>query len=334
MSISRRAVLELVSASAVAGGLQALPSVALAQQYPDRPVRIIVPFPPGGSLDGAPRIVAQHVIARQGWTVVVENRAGAGGQIGTVAAVEAAADGYTLLGVNGVTHGSASAIKRQLGYDPIKDFAPIVLIGDAPMVLLVRSDLPARTVPEFVELLRQRPGQLNYGSGGFGTQHHLAAAMLLDQAGLRPDIATHVPSQGLALAVTDLLTGNTQFMISSVGPAWQHVTAGKLRALAVTSPKRIARLPDLPTMVELGFRDFEILAWSGLAARTGTPGAIVARWNEVANQALADAVVQKQLAGFDFEARGGTPVEFAAFIAREVVRYKRLGENAKLLDTR
>jgi tripartite-type tricarboxylate transporter receptor subunit TctC len=155
--------------------------------------------------------------------------------------------------------------------------------------------------------------------------------MLLDQAGLRPDIATHVPAKGLALAVTDLLGGSVQFMISSVGPAWQHVDAGKLRALAVTSPKRLSRLPHLPTMVELGFRDFEILAWTGLAGPVGTPKAVVSRWNEVANEALKDPQVQKQLAGYDLEPRGGTPAEFAAFIAREVERYKKLGTATGLL---
>ena len=329
--ISRRSVLEVMGGSAVLAGLQGVPSIASAQQYPDKPVHIVVPFPPGGSLDGAPRIVAQHISARHGWSIVVDNRPGAGGQVGSVIGKQAPPDGYLLTAINGVTHGSASAIKSDLGYDPIKDYAPIILVADAPMVLLVRSELPVRTVAEFLDLLRQQPGQLNYGSGGFGTQHHLAAAMLLDRAGLRPDVATHVPSRGLALAITDMLTGSIQFIISSVGPAWQHVSAGKLRALAVTSPKRLERLPDLPTMLELGFRDFEILAWSGLAAPAGTPQAVIGRWNEAANQALADAGVRQQLAGFDFDPRGGTPAEFSDFIAREIARYKKLGESTGLL---
>ncbi|MPZ56049.1 MAG: tripartite tricarboxylate transporter substrate binding protein [Rhizobiales bacterium] len=331
MSINRRSVLELISAFAALGGIQGLAPSAFAQQYPDRPVRIIVPFPPGGSLDGAPRIVSQFVNAKHGWTIIIDNRAGAAGQTGTVAGKNSAADGYTLIAINGVTHGSASAIKRDPGYDPVKDFAPIVLLGDAPLVMLVRSDIPARTVPEFIALLKKNPGKFNYGSGGFGTQHHLAVAMLLDQGGLPANIATHVPAKGLALAITDLLAGNVQFMISSVGPAWQHVAAGKLRALAVTSAKRLKRLPDLPTMVELGFRDFEILAWSGLAAPAGTPDATLARWNEIANEALAEADVRKQLAGYDLDARGGTRAEFAEFISRERARYLALGNNTGLL---
>jgi tripartite-type tricarboxylate transporter receptor subunit TctC len=331
MSSSRRFVLEIIGGSAVLAGLPGMSSRVSAQQYPDKPVHIVVPFPPGGSLDGTPRILAQHISARHGWPIVIDNRPGAGGQLGSVIGKQAPPDGYLLTAINGVTHGSASAIKSDLGYDPIKDFAPIVLAADAPMVLLVRSELAVRTVAEFVDLLRKQPGELNYGSGGFGTQHHLAAAMLLDQAGLRPDAATHVPSRGQALAITDLLAGSVQFIISSIGPAWQHVIAGKLRALAVTGPRRLARFPDQPTMIELGYRDFEILAWSGLAAPAGTPQAVISRWNEAVNEALGDANVRQQLAAFDFDARGGTPAEFADFIAREVARYRRLGENTGLL---
>jgi tripartite-type tricarboxylate transporter receptor subunit TctC len=331
MSLNRRSVLELLGAFAAWEGVHSVASIAHAQQYPDRPVRIIVAFPPGASLDGAPRIVAQHVNSKYGWTIVVENRPGGGSQTGTLAGKNAPPDGYTLTAINGVSHGSALAIKRDPGYDPIKDFAPIALIGDVPLVMLVRSDVPARTVPEFIELLKQNPGKYNYGSGGFGTQHHLATAMLLDQARLPANIATHVPAQGLAPAITDLLAGNVQFMISSVGPAWQHVAAGKFRALAVTSAKRLSKLPDLPTMVELGFPDFQILAWSGLAAPAGTPAAILDRWNAVTNEALANDDVRKQLAGFDFDVRGGTRAEFASFIAGEQARYRKLGENAGLL---
>ena len=331
MSTRRRSLLALIGGAAALGGLQALPSEAFAQAYPDRPVHIVVPFPAGGSLDGTPRIVAQQISARHGWSIVVDNRPGGGGQVGSVIGKQAPPDGYLLTAINGVTHGSASAIKADLGYDPVKDFTPIVLLADAPMVVLVRSELPARTLPEFLDLLRKQPGKLNYGSGGVGTQHHLAAAMLLDQAGLPPDIATHVPSRGQAFAITDMLAGSVQFIISSIGPAAPHVADGKLRALATTGSHRLARFPDVPTMVELGYRDFEILAWSGLAGPAGMPESIVSRWNEAANQALTDGNVQKQLAAFDFAARGGKAADFADFIAKEVARYKRLGQNAGLL---
>jgi len=332
MLISRRSVLELIGGSALVGGLQALPSAASAQQYPQKPVHIIVPFAPGGSLDGVPRAVAQEISSRLGWTVIVDNRPGAGSQTGTIAGKQAAPDGYTLTAINGVSHGSASALKADLGYDPIKDFTPIILTADAPLGLVVRSDLPVKSVAEFIDLLRKEPGKLNYGSGGFGTQHHLASAMLFDQAGLRPDVATHVPNKGLALALNDLLAGSIQFIIASVGPAWQHVASGKLRALAVTGTKRMEQFPEIPTMVELGFRDFELLAWSGLAAPAGTPQAIINQWNQAANQALKDGNVKKQLAGYDFQPRGGTPAEFASFIERDIARYRRLGQNAGLLQ--
>ena len=309
----------------------AISSAAHAQQYPDRPIRIIVPVPPGGSLDGVPRAVSQYINAQPGWTTVIDNRPGAGTGTGTIAGKQAAPDGYTLTAINGNSHGSLLSMKRDVGFDPINDFEPIILVADAPMVLLVRADLPVRTVPEFIELLRKRPGELNFGSAGIGSQHHLATAMFLDRAGLPPTIATHVPARGLALAITDLLSGSVQFMISSVGPAWQHVDAGKLRALATTGPKRLARMPDIPTMVELGFRDFEMLAWSGLAAPKGTPDAVLARWNELTNKSLTDPEVLKQIANFDFEPRGGTRAEFADFIKREYTRYRNLGESAGLM---
>lgn len=332
MSINRRLALQhLAATAATAGGIYGLPAGASAQQYPDKPVRIIVPFAPGGSLDGAPRVVSLRISAVLGWPIVIDNRVGGGGLIGTLAGKQAAPDGYTLTAINGVTHGSSLAIKADVGYDPIKDFAPIILLGDAPLALLVRSDVPARTLSEFLNLLKKNPDKYNYGSGGFGTQHHLAVAMMLHQANLPLNIAAHVPAKGLALAINDLLTGSTQFIISSVGPAWQFVDEGKLRPLAITSAKRLERLPDLPTMAELGFRDFEMLAWSGLAAPAGTPQPILARWNTVANEALTDPGVRKQLAGFDLDARGGTQDEFADFLTSEMTSYRKLGANAGFL---
>jgi tripartite-type tricarboxylate transporter receptor subunit TctC len=332
MSMNRRLVLQhLAATAATASGIYGAPTGAFAQQYPDKPVRIIVPFAAGGSLDGAPRVVSLHISSVLGWSIVIDNRVGGGGLIGTLAGKQAAPDGYTLTAINGVTHGSSLAIKSDVGYDPIADFAPIVLIGDAPLALLVRSDIPARTLVEFLDLLKKNPDKYNYGSGGFGTQHHLAVAMMLHQAGLPLNIAAHVPAQGLALAINDLLTGSTQFIISSIGPAWQFVDEGKLRPLAITSAKRLERLPKMPTMAELGFRDFVMLAWSGLAAPAGTPQPILARWNAAVNDALADPNVRKQLAGFDLDARGGTQAEFADFLKREMASYRKLGASAGFL---
>lgn len=323
---------EVLSAIAAAPLLAIGPRAACAQSYPERPVRIIVPFAAGGSLDGAPRIVSQHINARTGWSIVIENRVGGGGQVGTIAGKQAPPDGYTLTAINGVSHGSALALRKDVGYDPVNDFVPIILLAAAPLVLLVRSEIGVKSFGEFIAYLKKNAGKLNYASGGVGTQHHLAAAMFFDQTKLPKDIAAHVPYQGLAPAIGDLVNGNVQFMISSVGPAWQHVTAGKLTALAVTSPKRIAQLPDLPTMAELGMKDFEMLAWSGLAAPVGTPPDIIRRWNAEANISLKDEGVKKQLANFDYETYGGTPDDFRQFIAQEQKRYLHLGTSTGLLS--
>jgi len=329
--ITRR---QIASALAAAALLNVGSQRAFAQTYPEKPIRIIVPFAVGGSLDGAPRIVSQHINARNGWPIVIENRVGGGGQVGTLAGKQAPPDGYTLTAINGVSHGSALALRRDLGYDPVNDFEPVVLLAAAPMILLVRTELGVKSVGEFIDYLKKNPGKLNYGSGGVGTQHHLAVAMLFDQTKLPQDTAAHVPYQGLALAINDLVSGNVQFMISSVGPAWQHVATGKLTALAVTSPKRIQQLPDLPTMAEFGMKDFEMLAWSGLAAPVGTPPEIIKRWNAEVNISLRDEGVRKQLANFDFESSGGTPDDFREFIVQEQKRYLNLGASTGLLIQR
>ena len=326
--ITRR---QIASALAAATLLNVGSQRAFAQTYPEKPIRIIVPFAVGGSLDGAPRIVSQHINARNGWPIVIENRVGGGGQVGTLAGKQAPPDGYTLTAINGVSHGSALALRKDLGYDPVNDFEPVVLLAAAPMILLVRTELGVKSVGEFVDYLKKNPGKLNYGSGGVGTQHHLAVAMLFDQTKLPQDIAAHVPYQGLALAINDLVSGNVQFMISSVGPAWQHVATGKLAALAVTSPKRIQQLPNLPTMAEFGMKDFEMLAWSGLAAPVGTPPEIIKRWNAEVNVSLGDEGVRKQLANFDFESSGGTPDDFREYIVQEKKRYLNLGASTGLL---
>jgi tripartite-type tricarboxylate transporter receptor subunit TctC len=329
--IERRAALKIIAGSAAFAGMQALPTRATAQQYPERPVRIIVPFPAGGPYDLVTRAVANKVNARHGWTIVTDNRGGASGAIGIVAAKQAQPDGYTLATLNAGTHGATPAVKRTLGYDPIKDLTPIVLLADASLVLLVRDDLPARTVPDLVKLLRDKPGQLNYSSGGFGSQHHLGALMFLVRAGLPQTAAVHVPFQGLVPALTALIAGNVQFMITTTGAATQHIASGKLRPLAATGLRRSPRLPNVPTMQELGFQGFEVTVWCGFGAPAGTPDAVLARWNEVANEALADPDVRKQITGFDYDARGGTAAEFAEFVARDVARWKKLAEDTGLV---
>jgi tripartite-type tricarboxylate transporter receptor subunit TctC len=249
-----------------------------------------------------------------------------------MAAKQAAADGHTLVVVTTSTHGSMPALKRSLSYDAVRDFAPIVLMADAPLVLLVRDDLPMHSVAQLVDMMRAKPGQLNYSTGGYGSPHHLATITLFQRAGLPQNIAVHVSFAGLAPALMALLGGNVQFMITSTGAATQHIAGGRLRALATTSLKRSPRLAEVPTMAELGYSGFQVVPWCGLAAAAGTPDAVVTRWNELANEALRDPKVRDQITALDYDIRGGSAKEFAEFIALDINRYKKLAADMGLAE--
>jgi tripartite-type tricarboxylate transporter receptor subunit TctC len=328
MPIDRRLALPLLGASLLLAGIPR----AQAQAYPGRPVRIIVPYPPGGPYDGIPRLVAQWIGARYGWPTVIDNRTGGAGIIGVMAARQAAPDGYTLVVATSGPHGAIPALKRGLAYDPVKDFASIVLLADAALVLLVRAELPVRDVAQLVAMMREKPGALTYSTGGHGSAHHLATMTLLHRAGLPPGAAVHVPFAGLAPALTALIAGNVQFMFVSTGTAHQHIAGGMLRALATTSEARSPRLPDVPTLVELGFADFQVVPWCGLAAPAGTPAEIVARWNALANEALRDPSLRAQIVALDYEPRGGTAEAFAQLIAQDIERYRRLAADMGLAE--
>src|SRR6266508_1512786 len=237
--LNRRSAAKLLVAPAVMAGLRTFASAG-AEPYPGKPVRIIVPYPAGGPYDGIPRLIAQWIGAQHGWSIVIDNRSGATGIIGVVAARQAPADGHTLVVVTTSTHGSMPALKRNLAYDAVKDFAPIVL--------LARDDLPVRSVAQLVEMMRAQPGRLNYSTGGYGSPHHLATMTLFYRAGLPQTVAVHVPFAGLAPALMALLSDNAQFMITSTGAATPHIASGKLRPLATTGLKRSPRLPEMPTM--------------------------------------------------------------------------------------
>jgi tripartite-type tricarboxylate transporter receptor subunit TctC len=329
MHLDRRSALRLLAAPAF---IAALGTRALADDYPRKPVRIIVPYPPGGPYDVLPRIVAQWITAQQGWPIVVDNRTGAAGIIGVMAAKQAIPDGYTLVVASTSTHGSMPALKRKLPFDPVKDFAPIVLIADATLVLLVRHELPARSVAELASLLRQKHGEITYSSGGFGSPHHLATVTMFQRAGLPRDVAVHLPFGGLGPALMALIAGNAQFMFVSTGLAMQHIAGGTLRALASSSRARPPRLPKVRTMAELGYPGFEVMPWCGLMAPAGTPEPIVTRWNELANDALHDPAVREQILTLDYDIRGGTPGQFAEFIALDISRYKTLAADMDLSE--
>ena len=332
MRVSRRSTIKLLAAPAVLGALPAVASSAAAEPYPSKPIRVIVPYPAGGPYDGIPRLIVQWISAQQGWSIVVDNRTGATGVIGVMAAKQAAPDGHTLVVVTTSTHGSMPALKRSLSYDPVKDFAPIVLMADATLVLLVREELPVHSVAQLTAVMRERPGQLNYSTGGYGSPHHLATMTLFHRAGLPQSIAVHVPFAGLAPALMALLGGNVQFMITSTGAATQHIASGKLRALATTSLTRSPRLPNVPTMAELGYSNFEVAPWCGLAAPAGTPDAVIASWNQLVNESLRDPKLRDQISALDYDIRGGTTKEFADYFTLDMRRYKKLAEDMGLAE--
>jgi tripartite-type tricarboxylate transporter receptor subunit TctC len=327
---TRRSTAKLLLAPALLATPQMGSRAATGEHYPAKPVRIIIPYPAGGPYDGIPRLIAEWISAKHGWSTVMDNRAGATGILGVMAAKQAPPDGHTLVVVTTSTHGSMPALKRSLSYDPVKDFAPIVLMADAALVLLVRDDVPVRSVAQLVEVLRAKPGQLNYATGGYGSPHHLATVTLFHRAGLPQNAAVHVPFAGLPPALMALLSGNAQFMITSTAAATLHIASGRLRPLATTGLKRSARLPDVPTMAELGYPGFEVLAWCGLAVPAGTPEAVISRWNELGNAALRDLAVRDQISALDYEARGGTAREFSDFVMLDISRYKQLAQDMGL----
>jgi tripartite-type tricarboxylate transporter receptor subunit TctC len=331
MWLDRRTALKFLIGSSALSGLPMTSRDAASQQpYPNKPIRVIVPFPAGGPIDGVPRVVAQHLGDHLKWTTVFENRPGANGQMGAMAVKQAAPDGYTIGVVSSLTHGSAPAIKRDIPYDARKDFSPIVLLAEGAMVLLVRDEVPARSLREFLDLLKDSPGTLNFSSAGLLSQNFLAAAMLFQRAGLPANAALHVPYPGIAPAVTALLSGTVQFMITSTGPAAQHIETGALRALAMTGSERSTRFPNVPTIAESGFPNFKVTRWVGLAAPAGTPEEIIARWNAETNALLQSADLRDQILKSDYEVRGGTSAYFSGLIATDIAQYRKLAEDMKL----
>ncbi|MEA3026330.1 MAG: hypothetical protein QOF91_1615 [Alphaproteobacteria bacterium] len=331
MRLDRRTALKFLIASPALSGLPMISRNAFSQpSYPNRPIRVIVPFPAGGPIDGVPRVIAQHLSERLKWTTVFENRPGANGQIGVLAVKQAAPDGYTIGVVSSLTHGSAPAIKRDIPYDARKDFVPIVLLAEGAMVLLVRDEVPARSLKEFLDLLKDRPGTLNFSSAGLLSQNYLAAAMLFQRAGLPANVALHVPYPGIAPAVTALISGTVQFMITSTGPAIQHIETGTLRAIAMTGSERSTRFPNVPTIAESGYPNFKVTSWVGLAAPAATPDDIIVRWNAETNALLRSADIREQVAKTDYDPRGGTTAYFSDLIAADIAQYRKLAEEMKL----
>jgi tripartite-type tricarboxylate transporter receptor subunit TctC len=311
---------------AIALAIAANASAADRQTYPARPVRLIVPFAPGGSNDIMARIVAQKFSESMGQQVVVDNRAGASGIVGTELAAQAAPDGYTLLMMS-LTFAVNPSLFRKLPYDTHRDFTPVTLVASAPLMLVVHPSVGAKSVPELVNVAKTSPGKLNFGSGGPGTTPHLAGEMFAMMAGVK---MVHVPYKGGGPALTDLIAGHIQLMLENIPSTLPLAKSGKLRALAVTSLKRSPLVPDLPTLDEAGLKGYEIVGWNGLFVPAGTPGAIVARIHAETRKALAQPDVKDRLVTLGAEGVGSSPQEFRAFVQAEIAKWARVVKQAGL----
>ena len=300
-------------------GLALAAGPAGAQIYPDRPIKLIVPFPPGGPTDYVARLVAQNVSVSLG-QVVIDNRAGAGGTIAAKAVAVAEPDGYTLLYGSSATLGIAPALYKTVDYDPVRSFAPIALVSRVPFVLGIAPTVPANTLAEFIAYARANPGKLNFGAG-IGTPPHLVGELFKVTTGT--DIL-YIPYKGAAQAMTDLLAGQMHMTIEGATTLLPHIQSGKVRALAVMSPQRMPALPDVPTMVESGYTGFPPASWTGVLAPAGTPTAIVSRLNAAINDCLQSAEIKTNFARFSAEVKIGAPQDFAAFIAEEAPKWAAL----------
>ena len=295
-------------------------SPAFAQGWPSRPVRVVAAYPAGGSIDIVARLVSQRLGESLGQPFIVENKAGAAGNIGTDFVAKAAPDGYTLLMGSAAAISSAPNVYAKLPYDPLKDLQPIVLVANQPNALIVRPGLAANNVREFIALARANPGKLNYGSSGVGASQHMTAELFAMMTGVQ---ITHVPYKGGAPAMADLMSGQIDFMFDPVPTSIQVVRSGKVRALAVTSLRRSEVMPDLPSMAEAGLDGFELRGWIGLLAPANTSRDLVQRLNgEVLKMLAAD--LRGKLLELGLDVAGGTPDQFAAFIREDIAKYGRI----------
>ena len=299
--------------------------VRAQSDYPSRPVRIVVPSPPSGGTDIIGRVLAQHFSRALGQQFVVENKAGAGNMIGIEAVARAAPDGYTLLMVPS-TLALNSVLYKKVPYDPVRDFAPVTLAATAPNILIVNTALPARTLAELIALAKRKPGALSYGTPGVGTSPHMAMELLKSMAGI--DIQ-HVPYKGTAPALTDVMSGQIAAMFANALTARPQIDSGRVRALAVSGPKRIEALPGVPPVADT-VPGYEAMQWYGLVAPAGTPPAIIARLNAEALKALRSDEMKERLALDGAEPVGSTPAEFGALIRSELEKWSRVARSANI----
>ena len=287
-----------------------------AQEWPARPLRFILPFPPGGGTDILGRLIAERLSANLGQPVVTENRGGAGGNVGAEAAARSAPDGYTIVLV-APSLAISPTLYSKLSYDPVKDFAPVSLVATVPNVMVTQPSLPG-DLNEFIATARSKPGALNFGSGGAGTSNHLAGELFNLVAGTR---LVHIPYKGVNLAMQDVLSGNVHLVFIGIPAAAPHIKSGKLRAIAVVAPQRSAALPEVPTVAEAGLADFEVTTWYGVLAPAGTPRNVITRLNAELVKIMHAPDLREKLAATGTDPLTSTPEEFAAYIKREIAKW-------------
>ena len=323
-TLNRRQLLALATATSVGS-----PLPALAQsKYPGgKPVTVVVPFAAGGTTDILGRLMARHLGNRLGGTVIVDNKAGAGGGIGAAVVAKAPADGYTLLMGTIGTHSINQFLYKKLAYDPARDFAPLGLVAKVPNVLVVHPSQPYKTVKELIAYAKANPGKVTYASAGNGTSIHLAGALFEQMA--QVDMV-HVPYKGSAPAIADLLAGQTSCSFDNLPSALPHIKSGALRAIAVTGSARFPSLPQLPTIAESGLPGYDATSWFGLWAPAATPSELVARLNAEINQILNQAEVRQQMLEQGAEAAPGTPQQFSSFIQAEAAKWSKVVQTANV----
>jgi tripartite-type tricarboxylate transporter receptor subunit TctC len=325
MKVKRSALLR---AGALVLCAAALPAAFAQQAYPNKPIRLIVPFPAGGATDLFARTLSQKMGEKLGTTLVIDNKPGAGGAIGSDLAAKAPADGYTLLLATTSTHSIGPAINAKLPYDAVRDFTPIAHVGDAPSIMLVPNSSPAKTVREWIEYAKKNPGKLNYASSGNGTIVQLTAELFKAQAGV---FVTHIPYKGTALAIPDLISGKIDVLFDSLPTGMPHVRDGRLRALGVTSLDRSPLAPELPAIADV-LPGFESNTWFGLYAPKGLPADLLARINAAANESVSDPEVRDKLSKLGIAPATGSPARFAAMVAQDSAKWKKIITERKIIS--
>jgi tripartite-type tricarboxylate transporter receptor subunit TctC len=299
--------------------LTGVATLAFAQGYPSKAVRVIVPYPPGGPTDIVARVVFQQVSEATGQQFIIDNRGGAGGNIGAEAVSRAAPDGYTLL-VATTAHAINMSLFKSPGYDVVKDFAPITLLTQGPLVLVANPAFPANNVHDLIALAKSKPDGLNFASSGNGQSTHLSGELFNSMAGIK---LTHVPYKGSAPALTDVVAGQVPLMFDTMLSAMPFVKSGRLKAIAVTSPQRSPAAPEIPTIAESGLPGYSVFAWNGLLAPAGTPPAVIAKLSEELKKAMALPVVKEKFSAQGFAASWDTPEQFGVFLKGEVDKWAK-----------